>query len=112
VDTPFEPDDSERGEVLEQLIGRRTAEKLAIVSHMPPRDTDADRLSSGEHVGSEALRDIIDEENISLVLCGHIHEARSLEEVNGTAVVNPGPVKEGSYAVLELEDGVNAELRG
>lgn len=110
--TPFEPDDSERGEVLKQLIQRRTADNLAVVSHEPPKNTSADLTSSGEHVGSEALRGVMEDEDINLVLCGHIHEAVSVEEVGGTTVVNPGPVTEGRYAVLELEDGVDVDLRG
>ncbi|MDY6761506.1 MAG: metallophosphoesterase family protein, partial [Candidatus Nanohaloarchaea archaeon] len=72
----------------------------------------ADRTSEGDHVGSEALRELMAEGNLDLVLCGHIHEARTVDEVDGTTVVNPGPVQQGQYARLELDDGVNAELRG
>ncbi|MDY6769733.1 MAG: metallophosphoesterase family protein [Candidatus Nanohaloarchaea archaeon] len=111
-DTPFEPADAERGEVLRQLLERATTERRVIVSHEPPADTGADVTSDGEHVGSEALRGIIDEEHVELVLSGHIHESRTVDEVAGTTVVNPGPVEEGRYAVLELDDGVDAELRG
>lgn len=111
-DTPFEPDDAERGSVLEQLLERTTTGHTAIVSHEPPHGTAADVVPDGDHVGSESLRELIADTEIDLVLCGHIHEARTIDEVDGTTVVNPGPVQEGSYAVLELDDGVDAELRG
>ncbi|MDY6768754.1 MAG: metallophosphoesterase [Candidatus Nanohaloarchaea archaeon] len=111
-DTPFEPEDSERGSVLEQLLGRTTAARTAVVSHEPPHGTAADVTSDGDHVGSEALRRLMDDRDIDLVLSGHIHEARAIDTVAGTTVVNPGPVQEGRYAVLELGDGVDADLRG
>lgn len=112
VETPFEPEDAERGEVLSQLLQRTKAERRAIVSHEPPKNTAADATSSGEHVGSEALRRLIAEEQLAFVLCGHIHEARTVDEVDGTVVVNPGPVTEGRYAVLELGEDVGVDLRG
>ncbi|MDY6773839.1 MAG: metallophosphoesterase family protein [Candidatus Nanohaloarchaea archaeon] len=111
VETPFEPEDGERGEVLEQLIQRTKSDHRAVVSHEPPKETAAD-VASGEHVGSDSLRKLIGEEEIDLVLCGHIHESRTVDEVEGTTVVNPGPVKEGRYAVLELEDEIDVDLRG
>ncbi len=111
VETPFEPEDGERGETLKQLLDRTRAERRVIVSHEPPRGTAADYTSSGEHVGSESLRRLIEDEDVELVVCGHIHEARSLDEVAGTTVVNPGPVNEGNYAVIDMEDGVEVDLR-
>ncbi|MFB6294495.1 MAG: metallophosphoesterase, partial [Candidatus Nanohaloarchaea archaeon] len=94
-DTPFEPEDAERGSVLQQLLERTTADHTAIVSHEPPYGTAADVTSDGDHVGSEALRELIGDADIELVLCGHIHEARTVDEVDGTTVVNPGPVQQG-----------------
>lgn len=111
-DTPFEPEDEERRTVLNQLRQRTAAEQIGIVSHEPPKRTMADRTSEGEHVGSQGLRAIIDEGDIDLVLSGHIHESRTVDRLSGTTIVNPGPVNEGKYAVIEVEDRVEAELRG
>ncbi len=112
VETPFEPADEERGAVLEQLLERTKAGNRAVVSHAPPHGTAADHTSSGDHVGSASLRKLIADEDIEFVLCGHIHESRTVDEVDGTVVVNPGPVKDGMYAVMEIGDGIGVELRG
>ena len=75
-----------------------------ILSHVPPKDTKADRVHSGLHVGSPALREFIEKEQPPLVVTGHIHEARSVDRVGETVIVNPGPLFRGNYAVIELDE--------
>lgn len=74
-----------------------------ILSHVPPKDTKADRVRFGLHVGSPALREFIEEKQPPLVVCGHIHEARGVDEVGETVVVNPGPLFRGYYAVIDFD---------
>ncbi|NJF24132.1 metallophosphoesterase [Thermococcus sp. Bubb.Bath] len=82
-----------------------------ILSHAPPYGTKADRIHSGIHVGSRALRKFIEEKQPPLVLTGHIHEARSVDTIGETLVVNPGPLFRGYYAIIEVENGrVRAKL--
>ncbi|WP_297463246.1 metallophosphoesterase [Thermococcus sp.] len=85
-----------------------------ILSHVPPRDTKADRIHSGLHVGSKALREFIERNQPPLVVTGHIHEARSVDRVGKTVIVNPGPLFRGYYAVIELDEATkkveNVEL--
>ncbi|WP_297469559.1 metallophosphoesterase [Thermococcus sp.] len=85
-----------------------------ILSHVPPRDTKADRIHSGLHVGSKALREFIEGNQPPLVVTGHIHEARSVDRVGKTVIVNPGPLFRGYYAVIELDEATkkveNVEL--
>lgn len=110
-DTPFEPDDGEREEVIRTLLGRTKADHRIVVSHMPPRGTSIDLTADEDHVGSPGLRRIIDEEDVNLVLSGHIHEARGVDRVGDTVCINPGPVNEGNYAIVEVdEDGIRFEL--
>ncbi|MEO2152579.1 MAG: metallophosphoesterase [Thermococcus sp.] len=83
-----------------------------ILSHVPPRDTKADLVHSGLHVGSRALREFIEENQPPLVITGHIHEARSVDHVGETVIVNPGPLFRGYYAEIILADNViNVELK-
>jgi len=111
-DTPFEPDDTERGDVLAALLDRTKSPYRAVVSHQPPKNTLIDRTEDGDQVGSDALRRLIEEEDIRVVFSGHIHEAAGVDRLGETYMVNPGPVQDGQYAVVELaEDGVDAELR-
>jgi len=75
-----------------------------ILSHVPPRDTKVDRVRLGLHVGSGALREFIEENQPPLVVTGHIHEARGVDEVGETVIVNPGPLFRGYYAVIEFDE--------
>lgn len=110
-DTPFEPDDEERGQVLSTILGRTKSKYRAVVSHHPPKNTRIDRTEDGEQVGSEAVRRLIEEEDIRIVFSGHIHEAAGKDRLGETWMVNPGPVQDGKYAVVELGEDIGIELK-
>ncbi|MCL2704962.1 MAG: metallophosphoesterase family protein [Spirochaetaceae bacterium] len=74
------------------------------VSHQPPLNTIADKVPNGKHVGSFSIRDFIDKKQPALYLCGHIHESIGKEYYGKTLVVNPGPFKDGFYAVITRND--------
>lgn len=62
-----------------------------LVSHSPPYGI-LDLSSRGQHLGSKAVREVIDEKKPTLVVCGHIHEsAGKLERLGTTTVANAGP---------------------
>lgn len=86
-----------------------------ILSHAPPKDTKADRVHSGLHVGSMALREFIEKNQPPLVVTGHIHEARSVDKLGETVIVNPGPLFRGYYAFIDFDEKEkvvkNVELR-
>ncbi|WP_297069912.1 metallophosphoesterase [Thermococcus sp.] len=96
------------------ILERNYVDGDVILSHVPPKDTKADRVHMGHHVGSQALREFIEERGPPLVVCGHIHEARCVDRIGDTVVVNPGPLFRGHYAVIEFDEGdkrvKNAEL--
>jgi Icc-related predicted phosphoesterase len=87
------------------------AERLVLLSHAPPRNCRLDCTQRGDHVGSTAVRQIIDDRQPALVVCGHIHEARGVERIRHTTVVNCGPAFRGSYAVATFNDKLEVELR-
>jgi Icc-related predicted phosphoesterase len=78
--------------------------------HAPPHGTACDRLRSGEHVGSPALRGVVERERPDVVLCGHIHESRASDRLGPSQVVNPGPVSAGHYALVEVGESVSVSL--
>lgn len=84
---------------------------LVMVSHPPPHNTKVDRNSSGKNVGSTAVRAWMEKAKPALVVCGHIHEARGLDEWQHTKIVNCGPAKQGYYAVAEIGGQVRVELK-
>lgn len=78
--------------------------------HAPPKDTACDRIHSGLHVGSTAVRALIERTQPDLVLCGHIHESRGEDLIGKTRVVNPGPVTAGHYAVVDVGETLAVRL--
>jgi Icc-related predicted phosphoesterase len=109
--TPYELSDEE----LERRIqaGFATVKDCRVkvfCPHAPPRDTACDRLRSGEHVGSAVIRTFVERHQPDLVLCGHIHESRSADEIGRSRVVNPGPAAAGHYAVVEINETVVVRL--
>jgi Icc-related predicted phosphoesterase len=102
-------------EVPDDELGMRGAAALSEVGgcavrifcpHAQPYGTACDLLRSGEHVGSPALRALVEREQPRLVLCGHIHESRAQDELGRTLVVNPGPVAAGDYGLVEIGEDV------
>jgi uncharacterized protein len=109
--TPYELDEDE----LERRIGEgfaavRDCRVKVFCPHAPPHGTSCDRLGSGEHVGSTAVRSFVDREQPDVVLCGHIHEARGVDRVGVTQVVNPGPAGAGHYAIADIDEAVSVRL--
>jgi Icc-related predicted phosphoesterase len=106
-------------EIPDEELARRAEAGLREVSecrvrilcpHAPPHGTACDRLRSGEHVGSPALRALVEREQPDLVLCGHIHESRGEDKIGASRIVNPGPVASGHYALVEVTDEVTVVL--
>jgi len=106
-------------EITEDEIRRRAEQgwaevaacrRTVFVPHPPPANTALDRLRDGRHVGSVAVREVIAHRHPAVVVCGHIHEARGVDQVDGTPVVNCGLGATGSYAVVEVGDEVTITL--
>ncbi|MBK5275454.1 MAG: hypothetical protein JJE30_10435, partial [Desulfuromonadales bacterium] len=84
--------------------------------HSPPFGTDLDVLSSGEHVGSRAVRDFITrwarEGMLQASFHGHIHESPDVSGsictvIEGVQCFNPGqnggPTATLKYLLFEIE---------
>jgi Icc-related predicted phosphoesterase len=85
-------------------------DSFVLVSHTPPANTAVDLSRSGIHVGSLAVREFVEAKKPSLVLCGHIHEARGKDFINRTLVVNPGPAHRGMYAIVRTDRDFEVSL--
>lgn len=78
---------------------------LVLVSHQPPRGTRCDRIASGAHVGSCAVRQFIETWQPAVCFCGHIHESAAMDQIGDTQIVNPGPFAGGRIGVAEIGAG-------
>ena len=108
--TPFEPDEKDIRETIEILQKRMKSDTKVAVIHQPPKDTEVD-IADGNHVGSEEVRQLIENSDFDLMVTGHIHESRGTDKIGETQVVNPGPVLEGCYAIAEISDEIEVELK-
>ncbi|MDI6859209.1 MAG: metallophosphoesterase family protein [Methanocellales archaeon] len=105
--TPFELSEAEIKEILSRLLGKASG-RIVLLSHAPPRNT-LDATAHG-NVGSVAIREILD--YVDLVICGHIHEARGIQKVGDTLIVNPGPAAKGFAALITINKEIKTELIG
>jgi len=101
--TPFELSEEEIEKTLEEMVcSAENADEcgtIVLLTHAPPHGA-RDELPFG-HVGSTAIQKFVD--RVDLIVCGHIHEAKGLEQVGKTIVVNPGEASKGSCALIRLE---------
>lgn len=89
----------------------RISKKMVIISHQPAWGTDVDLQASTRHSGSPAVRSFIEDYQPALAISGHIHEAYGIDRIGDTVLVNPGPFRNGRYAIIDLStDPVKAEL--
>lgn len=85
---------------------------LLLVAHNPPFNTTADKVGGRTSVGSRAVRSFIEAVQPEICLTGHIHEARAVDTIGKTQVINPGPLAGGGYALIQLtEEGLRGQLR-
>lgn len=108
--TPFEPSGEEIKNTLETLEDRMTSDRKVAVIHQPPKDTEVD-VADGSHVGSEEVRQLIENSDFDLVVTGHIHESRGVDDISGTDIINPGPVMNGFYAIAEIGETLELEMK-
>jgi len=108
--TPSEFKEDEIGESVERLLSdakKKGAKRIILLTHEPPKGTNADLIHVG-HVGSEALRKIIEKHQPEIHACGHIHEAKSEDLVGKTKVINVGQAKHGHFLEVIIEDEITA----
>lgn len=90
-------------EQVSPLVNRETV----LVTHVPPyghMDAVPTPIEAVlEHIGDPELKMLIERKHPSMVISGHVHESRGVEEADGTLFVNPGPAKNGYGAVIEFD---------
>lgn len=109
--SPFEMGEEVIHKKLEGLFVGVTTERVVVAVHNPPYDTRCDIRASGEHVGSKAVRAVVEKFQPDALLCSHIHESGgSTDTLGKTTIANIGSLSDGRIGVLRLEDGVDIKL--
>lgn len=86
------------------LAKRDQSKPLIMMSHSPALGI-LDEISPGQHIGSQAISDLVMSAKPIALLSGHAHEARGMERSGGTLFANPGPAMDGRAALVRYENG-------
>ncbi|MCD6458578.1 MAG: metallophosphoesterase family protein [Thermoproteales archaeon] len=89
--------------VASKLYEMNTPKPLILISHYPPVGVKVDLAWTGIHIGKSVIREIVEKFKPILLLCGHVHEARGIDKLGDTILVNPGPLYMGFYAIIDAE---------
>ncbi len=95
------------GRVIEEV---KHVKKIVQVTHMPPFKTKLDVVYTGAHVGSEVVRKFIEEYKPLVAISAHIHEARGIDEIGKTKLINSGRFPEGYCGLVSINEEVNARI--
>ncbi|MCX8185801.1 MAG: metallophosphoesterase [Sulfolobales archaeon] len=113
--TYFELSDDDYRKLLDSIIKElgsyNSSERLILLTHTPPYNTKLDLTYDGLHVGSESLRKFVEHRKPIITVCGHIHEGRGVDNINGSLILNPGPLFRGFYATVDLGNEVLCTLK-
>lgn len=105
--TSLEPTEEEIKNGLEKALNDvKKLKKKIQVTHVPPARTKIDKIFTGAHVGSETVRRFIEEKQPLLAISAHVHEARGVDEIGRTKIINSGRFPEGYYGLVEINDEI------
>ena len=96
--------------VAKRLLSESVGRPLVLVTHYPPAGVKVDLAFARIHIGKGVVRELLEEAKPVLCLCGHVHEARGIDRLGETLLVNPGPLSWGYYAEVDLRE-LRVELR-
>lgn len=74
-----------------------------LLFHTPPAGTPLD-LHRGKHVGAWVVNALIMAYHPKIVFCGHALDGQGTTMIGDSLVVNPGPLAEGYYAILDTQE--------
>jgi Icc-related predicted phosphoesterase len=110
--TSLEPTEDELKRGLEAGFEKvKNAPFKVQVTHNPPAGTKLDMISSGAHVGSNAIRSFIERNKPVAAISAHIHEAKGVDVLDSTKLLNPGRFPEGYCGLISIgKDGTTAKI--
>jgi hypothetical protein len=105
-ETSIEPSEEELRLGLTGAWKDVTSAKYKIqVTHAPPEGTRLDLIQSGIHVGSNTVRSFIELNTPLVAISAHIHEARCVDKINNTFLINSGKFPEGYFGLINIKNG-------
>jgi hypothetical protein len=81
------------------FLQRMDQDRMLLFS-TPPAGTDLD-LHRGQHIGVQVVNSLIKAYHPHFVFCGEALDGQGKAMIGTSLVVNPGPLSEGYYAILD-----------
>ncbi|MEK6972777.1 MAG: metallophosphoesterase [archaeon] len=97
-------------EKVKRDLAKLVDNKTILVTHLPPINSLLDNVN-GKHIGSKAVREIIESKKPFLHLCGHAHESANEEKIKETTSINVGALKDGTASLVEIDDKKNISCK-
>ncbi|KYC46010.1 MAG: phosphodiesterase [Candidatus Methanofastidiosum methylothiophilum] len=93
-------------------LSKLSFEKMILVTHVPPYATKLDRIGNNKPIGSISVKNIIEKRQPLVAISGHVHESRAIDLIGKTHLLNPGPLKDGYYGVVKInQEKIKVELK-
>jgi len=107
--TPFGTPNEMTEEEIDAVLARAGVNEFSIVVSHPPPYGVFDGVGQ-MHVGSTALRKVVEARKPILVICGHIHEYEGKEILGETLVVKLAPAEKLRAAEIEIGDSIEVKF--
>jgi len=108
--TPFSTPSEYSEEEIASLLSRAGVDDFSIVLSHPPPFGLFDEVGNGMHVGSKAVRKMVEEKRPILLICGHVHEHEGREILGETLVVKLAPAEKMRGAEIEIKDSIEVKF--
>ena len=97
-------------EQIEAFLRKAGVDEFSIVLSHPPPYGMFDEVGKGMHVGSKAVRKIVEEKRPILLICGHVHETEGKDILGETLIVKLAPAERLRAAVIEIKDNIDVSF--
>lgn len=108
--TPFGTPSEYSEEEISAVLSRAGADDFSIVLSHPPPYGLFDEVGNGMHVGSKAVRKMVEEKRPILLICGHVHEHEGREILGETLVVKLAPAEKMRGAEITIGDSIDVKF--
>lgn len=107
--TPFHTPSELSEEEIAAVLKKGAVDEFSIVVCHPPPYGLFDSVG-GVHVGSKAVRDMVEAKKPILLICGHVHEYEGKEILGETLIVKLGPAERLRAAEIEIRDSIDVKF--
>ncbi|MFA6214448.1 MAG: metallophosphoesterase [Candidatus Micrarchaeia archaeon] len=108
--TPFGTPSELSEEEIASVLARAGVDEFSIVLSHPPPYGLFDEVGNGVHVGSKAVRKMVEEKRPILLICGHVHEHEGRDILGETLVVKLAPAEKLRAAEIDIGESISVNF--